>query len=112
MNYEEFSAYELIINPKYPFVNRFVVSEQSDFYVESTFYTKMLRYADRYPDRIDDILNEIKATVKKYQRVVFCGDFEMPIVDEDGYIYREITDITNALAIFVDDISRGSDYGD
>ena len=29
-----------------------------------------------------------------------------------GYIVLEITDITNSLQIFVEDKSRGSDYGD
>ena len=32
--------------------------------------------------------------------------------EKDGYVILEITDITDPLHIFVEDKSRGSDYGD
>ena len=50
---------------------------------------------------------------KKYKKVVFVYDYENPYVkDLDGFIYRELTDISDPLHIFVEDKSRGSDYGD
>ena len=57
--------------------------------------------------------NGIKDTIRKYKKVVFVYDYENPYVkDLDGFIYRELTDISDPLHIFVEDKSRGSDYGD
>lgn len=39
-------------------------------------------------------------------------DYEVPLTHAENYIYQEITDITDSLGIFVEDKSRGSDYGD
>lgn len=50
--------------------------------------------------------------VKKNRLVVFTGDFESSPTEAEGAIYLEITDITNPLHIYVEDKSRGSDYGD
>lgn len=45
--------------------------------------------------------------------MIFTGEFEHPLTRaDDEYIILEIFDITNRLQIFVEDKSRGSDYGD
>ena len=55
----------------------------------------------------------MERVVLKNKKVVFVGTFEYPQTEvEDDYIFYEITDITNPLKIFVEDKSRGSDYGD
>ena len=54
----------------------------------------------------------LDAMVRKEHRIIFTADFENPWITRDGFIYREISDITDPLLIFVEDKSRGSDYGD
>lgn len=112
MDYKEFLDLHKVMDPRYPMIQRYQYEDGSIFYIEPVFYTKLLRFAERVPDRYQDILNEMERIVKKNKRVVFTGNFDMPFVDIEDFVYREITDITNALQIFVLDISRGSDYGD
>ncbi len=50
--------------------------------------------------------------VKRNKKVVFTGNFENPLTEIDNYIYLEVTDVTDALQIYAEDKSRGSDYGD
>ena len=50
--------------------------------------------------------------MRKNKKVIFIGDYETNTFEKDGYIVLEITDITDPLHIFVEDKSRGSDYGD
>ena len=61
-----------------------------------------------YPLIIDKMLE----LVKKNKKVVFTGNFENPLTEVDNYIYLEVTDVTDALQIYAEDKSRGSDYGD
>ena len=63
-------------------------------------------------DNIDEIMKAIDDIVNQYEKVIFTGDFDSPFIVRDGYIYREIHDITDPLKIYVEDKSRGSDYGD
>ena len=50
--------------------------------------------------------------VKKHKRVIFTSNYEFQQKKKEGYIYREIEDVCDPLLIFVEDKSRGSDYGD
>ena len=50
--------------------------------------------------------------VKRNHLVVFIGDDDEEITDVNGAIYLTVQDITNPLQIYVEDKSRGSDYGD
>ena len=43
---------------------------------------------------------------------MFVGNFEFPQTEVEEHIFLEITDVTDPLKIFVEDKSRGSDYGD
>ena len=63
---------------------------------------------EKYQMIIDSLLDR----VRKNKKVIFIGDFETNTFEKDGYIILEITDITDPLQIFVEDKSRGSDYGD
>ena len=72
-------------------------------------------YKVHYPDRINDILAEMDRAVKANKFVVFTADDENPLTfvpENVEAVYLEITDITNKLKIFLEDKSRGSDYGD
>ena len=58
------------------------------------------------------IIDRMIEVAKKNKKVVFVGNFENPQTEVEGFIFLEITDISDPLKIFVEDKSRGSDYGD
>ena len=97
---------------KNPYTTKFVYDTNDIFYVEPVFYLKLQAFKLHHEDRYLDILNEMERIVKKNHLVVFIGDDEEEITEVDGAIYLTIQDITNPLQIFVEDKSRGSDYGD
>lgn len=82
------------------------------FIIEPNFYTQLLGMKEHHLDKFNKIMNRLIEIVKENKKVIFTGDFEAPVCYKDDYIYREITDITDPLLIFVEDKSRGSDYGD
>lgn len=112
MIYEEFKHLKKIKDSENPLVPLFQYESGESFYIEPMFYTYLTGFKDRLPERLDDILNEMERVVKKFKKVIFTSDFENPQTIKEGYIYLEIEDITNPLQIFVEDKSRGSDYGD
>ena len=112
MKYEFFKDYQVQIEKEHPFLVHVIVDKDSDFYFEPMVYTQLQGFKERHEDKFSLIINEMIKRVKKNKHVVFVGDFESYYEEIDGYIYLEITDITNSLKIFVEDKSRGSDYGD
>ena len=113
MIYPEFEKYKLVNDRNNPFCNHYVLDGGEEFYVEPVFYTMLKGFKDRHKD--DDyqrIVDRMIEVVLKNKRVVFVGNFENPQTEVEGFIYLEITDITDPLQIFVEDKSRGSDYGD
>ena len=50
--------------------------------------------------------------MKKNKKIIFTANYETPQTEKEGFIYLEITDVTDPLHIYVEDKSRGSDYGD
>ncbi len=112
MNYEEFKNYTIRIEKEYPFSPHVIIDENSDFYFEPTVYTQLQGFKERHPDKYHLIIEAMIERVKRNHHVVFVGDFESYFTDVPGYICLEVTDITNPLQIFVEDKSRGSDYGD
>lgn len=111
MDYIEFNFANEIENKEFPLAKRYSYND-SIFYIEPIFYTMLQGMLMHHKDKQDLIINKIKEVLEKNKKVVFCGDFENIYVDLPDYIYREITDITDPLLIFVEDKSRGSDYGD
>lgn len=112
MRYIEFEAYEIRIEKEYPFSPHVIIDEECDFYFEPVVYTQLQGFKERHPDKYHLIIEEMINRVKKNKKVVFVGDYESYFTEVPNYIYLEITDITNPLKIFVEDKSRGSDYGD
>lgn len=113
MNYPEFEQFAYINDPKNPFCNHYVMEGGEEFYVEPAFYTQMQGFKDRHSlENYQRIVDKMIEVVKKNKKVVFVGNFEYPQTEVEGFIYLEITDITDPLKIFVEDKSRGSDYGD
>ena len=112
MKYEFFKDYIVEINKAHPFLVHVIVDKDSDFYFEPMVYTQLEGFKERHKDKFDLIIKEMINRTKKNKHVYFVGDFESYFEEIDGYIVLEITDITNSLQIFVEDKSRGSDYGD
>lgn len=112
MEYIEFSGFQQINDEVYPSIKRYILDKDNSFYIEPIFYTKLQGMKMLHPNSFERIIDEMIQKVKINHKVIFVGDFETPYIEKDGYIYLEIEDITNALNIFVEDKSRGSDYGD
>ncbi len=113
MIYEEFSKYKLVKDRNNPFCNHYVLDGGEEFYIEPAFYTQLHGFKDRHPiEEYQRIINRMIEVVLKNKKVVFVGNFEYPQTEVEGFIFLEITDITDPLQIFVEDKSRGSDYGD
>ena len=112
MNYEEFKDFELVKDESNPFTPHFIIDENNDFYMEPMVFTQLHGFKERHPDKYDLIVSSLIDRVKQNHKVIFVGDFENYFTEKEGYIYLELLDITNPLKIFVEDKSRGSDYGD
>lgn len=112
MNFVEFSSYKQIVDKENPLINLYSLPTGELFYVEPLFYTHLTGFKDRVGGDYQKIIDEMLRVVKVNKKVIFTGNFENPQVIKEGFIYQEIEDITNPLKIFVEDKSRGSDYGD
>lgn len=113
MNYEEFQNLRLIKDEKNPFCALYVLDTGESFYLEPAFYTQMQGFKERHTtEDYQKIVNAMIEITRRNKRVVFTANFEYPQTDVEDYIYLEITDVTDPLHIFVEDKSRGSDYGD
>ena len=110
--YEEFKQLKIIEDKNNPFCTLYELEDGSRFYLEPAFYTQMQGFKERREEDYPRIINQMLEVVKRNKKVVFTAEYENPQTEVEGYIYLEITDITNPLKIFVEDKSRGSDYGD
>lgn len=110
----EFSSLKQLNDMANPFANVYELDDGSIFYVEPIFYTHLQGFKERVSeDDYQRIINRIVEVAKKNRRVVYVGTFDFPQTEvDDSFIFLEITDITDPLQIYVEDKSRGSDYGD
>ena len=112
MRIKEFEHLKEVIDQENPFIPHYELEDGSDFYIEPIFYTQLQGFKERYEERYNEIIEAMLERVRRNKKVIFIGDFETNTFEKDGYIILEITDITDPLHIFVEDKSRGSDYGD
>ena len=112
MKIKEFEHLKEELDPENPFIPHYVLEDGSDFYIEPIFYTQLLGFKERHEDKYQTIIDALLDKVRRNRKVIFIGDYETNTFEKDGYIILEITDITDPLQIFVEDKSRGSDYGD
>ena len=112
MDYVEFNKYESFLDSQNPLVHAYRDELGNAFYVEPGFYNGLVGFKEKREERFPEIMDEIDRLIKSLHKVIFTADFENPWIERDGFIYREIFDITDPLGIFVEDKSRGSDYGD
>lgn len=114
MSYEEFNHLKQEKDPHNPFCRLYVLETGERFYIEPVFYTHLMGFKDLQEKEYPRIIERMFEVVKKNKKVIFTGNYEFPqtLVDDEEYIILEINDITDPLGIFVEDKSRGSDYGD
>lgn len=112
MIYPEFEQFESFVDPLNPYCNAYKTKEGHIFYVEPGFYSGMQGFKEKREERYQDLLNGIFDVIKKNEKVIFTWSYDSPFMEKDGFIYREISDISDPLKIYVEDKSRGSDYGD
>ena len=112
MIFEEFKDLRQELDKNNPFSNFYFYETGESFYVEPAFYTQLMGFKEQHKDRFPEILNRMKEVVMANKKVVFTANYESPLTEAEGYIYLEITDVTDPLKIYAEDKSRGSDYGD
>lgn len=112
MDYVEFNKYKPFVDEQNPLVHAYLDEEGNSFYVEPGFYNGLIGFKEKREEDFGRIMESLDDVVKTNHKVIFTADFENPWISREGYIYREIFDITDPLGIFVEDKSRGSDYGD
>ena len=111
-DYVEFQNLRKEVDPNNPFCALFFLESGESFYLEPVFYTQLMGFKDHFPEKYHLIIERMIELVKKNKKIVFTGNFDHPLTEIDNYIYLEITDVTDALQIYAEDKSRGSDYGD
>ena len=112
MSYEEFKDFQLVYEKDEPFIPHFIIDKENDFYLEPLVYTQLQGFKERHKDQYQRIIDAMIERVRRNHKVYFISDYESYFDPKEGYIYLEIQDITDPLKIFVEDKSRGSDYGD
>ena len=112
MKYVEFEQLKTIIDKENPFSTLYELDDGTRFYIEPVFYTMLQGFKDHHADKYPLIIEEIIKVARANKKVVFTGNYECPLTNVDDYVFLEINDITDPLKIFVEDKSRGSDYGD
>ena len=112
IEYEEFNQYKRLEDKNNPFSALFQLDTGERFYIEPVFLTQLHGFRDHYKEKYPIILARLEELVKKNKNVVFVGNYEYPQTEVEGFIYLEITDVTDPLKIYVEDKSRGSDYGE
>ncbi len=112
MKYDEWSNLETKKDKDNPLTDYYIYPSGEMFFVEPAFYTQLNFLKVLYPDKLPEIIDEMERIVKRAKKVIFCHDYEHPLIQKEGFIYIEINDVTDPLQIYVEDKSRGSDYGD
>ena len=116
MNYEEFKHLKLIEDKLNPFCKLYEYEDGSRFYIEPIFYSYLQNFKMTHESDFDKVLLEMERIVKRNKKVIFTGmdeEFEdEPVTKQDDYIVLTLFDILNKLQIFIENKSRGSDYGD
>lgn len=114
--YEEFNHLKEIKDLSNPFSKLYEFDDGSKCYIEPLFYSYLKNFENIFPNKVNLVIQEMENITRKNKKVIFTGmdeEFEdEPVTKKDGYIILTLTDILNRLQIFIDNKSRGSDYGD
>lgn len=115
--FEEFEKCKIIEDKNNPFCTLFEYDDGSRFYIEPIFYSYLTNFKIQHGNDLARVLDEMERIVRKNKKVIFTGmdeeteDEPVTKASED-YIILTLFDVTNKLGIYIEDKSRGSDYGD
>ncbi len=114
--YQEWNHLKELKDNKNPFSTLYEYPDGERFYIEPIYYSYLSEVFNHYPDKKDIILREMERIVKRNKVVIFTGmdeeEDEEPLTKNDSAIYRTIYDVLDKLGIYIENKSRGSDYGD
>ncbi len=110
-NYGEFKHLKRVDNPRTPFARGYIF-EEGEFYIEPWFYTQLTRILERFPREHERIMDVFFNIAREGKHVLFTRDFNEPIFNDENYLLVEIDAVIEGAKLIIDDISRGSDYGD
>ncbi len=115
-SYKEWSHLKQKEDKKNPFSSLYQYEDESEFYIEPIFYSYFQSLILHYPDKVQEILKTMEEIVKKNRLVIFTGmDEEVdtePLTKKENAILITIYDIADRLNLYIENKSRGSDYGD
>ncbi|MFA6829893.1 MAG: hypothetical protein WCR67_04250 [Bacilli bacterium] len=111
-HYPEWEDRKILIDLHNRFATCYQNTDGSFFYIEPQFYTYLQGYKALRPERYEDLLKRMDEIVKKNRKVVFVGIEDNPTVDREDCIFLTAMDVADSINCFVEDKSRGSDYGD
>ncbi len=113
MDYSEFNKYTEIKLDGIPFCRAFEDVNKHTFIIEPLFYSQLIGFKRLVSaSDFERIMEAIENIIKKNKKVIFTENYLDAYTNLVDYIYLEIHDITDPLCIFIEDKSRGSDYGD
>lgn len=101
-----------IVDSKNPYTYCYEYENGERFYVEPVFLLQLEGVKQFVSERFNDVISEMERLVKKYKLVVFIGEEDNEITQVKGAIYLTIQDVCNPIKVYMEDKSRGSDYGD
>lgn len=104
---------ENIKDPNNPFTHITKCENCGTIIMEPVFIRKLEMYLELHPDKegYNKILNKVQEIIKANKCVVFVDEIDNSFTEMDA-IYIEFRDILDLCKLEVNDISRGSDYGD
>lgn len=115
--YDEFNDLKIIEDKRNPFCTLYEYDDGSRFYIEPIFYSYLSNFKITHPNKIDLVLDKMEKLVRKNKKVIFSGldeeyEDEPATKGAEEYIILTLFDILDMLGIYVENKSRGSDYGD
>ncbi len=114
-DYVEWTDKTRLIDLKNRFCTLYKNEDGTMFYIEPLYYQGLEYYKDLFPNKFDDILNEMDRQVRNNKLVVFTGDDEDPItIIDEGIkaIYLTIQDITERINLTNEPKRYKTDYTD
>lgn len=116
VKHEEWKKLNIINDKENPFSTLYEYEDGSKFYVEPIYYSYLSSVFIRFPDKKELVLDEMEKIVRKNKLVIFTGmdeEYEEePFTKNENAIILTIYDVLDRLQIYIDNKSRGSDYGD
>lgn len=102
-----------IKDPNNPFTYIYQCEECGTLIMEPVYLRKLELYLELHPDKkgYNLILSKMQELIKNNKCVVFVDEIDNSFTELDA-IYIEFRDVLDLCKLEVNDISRGSDYGD